>query len=213
VDDLLTVTRNVYDADGRAGAPVQQKLPVTLPQSDGDGVRYDIYQNIVLAPGRYQIRLNAFSKVLDRSSSVYADLEVPDFTRSTISMSGITLGTQQSPAVPRRDGLDGLLPIVPTSGREFSPSDAISAVCRVFQGGTSAPGAVTMKAMILDVNSQVVLDTTQTIPAEVFAEDRSGSYQLELLHNRMKHGPHVLSLNATLPGGQNIRRDVVFRVR
>jgi VWFA-related protein len=213
VSELLTVTRNIYDADGRASAPAQEKIPITLPASDGDGLRYDIYQSLVLAPGRYQVRLNAHSKVLNRSSSVFADIEVPDLTRPAVSMTAIALGVQTSPAAPRTDALSALLPIVPTSSRDFSPSDAINAFCRVYQGGTAAPVAATMKVMVLDVNSQVVLDTSQTIAAEAFGEGRFAPFQLQLPLNKMKHGPHVLSLHATLPGGANIRKDVVFRVR
>jgi len=210
--DTLTVTRNVYDPDGRAGAPVQRQIPVTLPASLEDSVRYDVFDTIVLAPGRYQLRLNARSQVLDRSGSVFADVEVPDFARSAVTISGITLGTMVDPSA-RTDPFAKLLPIVPTSSREFSPSDAVTAFCRVFQGGTGPLAPVTLKAMILDVKSQVLLDATVPLPTSAFGADRGAEYTLALPLSQMKHGPHVLSLHATLASGENIRRDVVFRVK
>ena len=213
VTDTLTLTRHVYDADGRASPPVQQKITIHLPPSLEDSVRYDAFDKLVLAPGRYQLRLNARSSVLDRSGSVYADVEVPDFARSPVTISGIALGALPSPAAPRADALGDLLPIVPVSGREFSPNDAIVAFCRIFQGGETMVRPVTLKIMILDAKSQVVLDTTETIAPAAFGDGRAAPFQLALPLARMKHGPHVLSVHATLVSGENVRRDVVFRVR
>jgi VWFA-related protein len=213
VSDTLTFTRNVYDPEGRASPPVQRQIPVTLPPSLEDSVRYDVFDTLVLAPGRYQLRLNARSGVLDRTGSVFANVEVPDFARRAVTISGISLGTVPPPSATRSDPFGATLPIVPTSSREFSPSDTVTAFCRVFQGGTAPVTPVTLKVMILDSKSQVMLDTTVPMPASAFGADRGAPYQLALPLSRMKHGPHVLSLHATLAGGENIRRDLVFRVR
>lgn len=213
VTDTLTVTRNVYDADGKAGPPVQEKVTVNLPASGTDGLRYDVFSRLALAPGRYQLRLNARSAVLDRSGSVYADVEVPDFTRSALTVSGIVIGSLPSPALPRTDPLAALLPIVPTSAREFAPGDAVVAFCRVFQGGSAAVVPAAMKVLVLDVHDQPVIDTTSTIAADAFGAGRAAPFQIALPLERMTHGPHVLSLTATLAGGASVRRDLVFRVR
>jgi hypothetical protein len=213
VTDTLTITRNVYDADGKAGPPVQEKIPVTLPASGTDGLRLDTFSRLALAPGRYQIRLNAYSTVLQRSGSVYADVEVPDFTRSALVLSGISLGAVPSMDSPRTDSLAALLPIVPTSAREFSPSDGTVAFCRVFQGGTAALVPVSMKVLVLDVRDQTVMDVPSTLAADAFATGRVAPYQVALPLNRMTHGPHLLSITATLAGGASVRRDLVFRVR
>jgi VWFA-related protein len=213
VTDTLTITRNVYDADGKAGPPVQEKVSVTLPASGTDGLRYDVFSRIALAPGRYQIRLNARSAVLDRSGSVFADVEVPDFTRSALTVTAIALGTVPPPASPRTDPLAALLPIVPTSAREFAPGEALVAFCRVSQGGTAALVPVAMKVLVLDVHDQSVMDVPATLAADAFAAGRSAPYQIALPLDRMTHGPHVLSITATLSGGTNVRRELVFRVR
>jgi len=213
VTDTLTVTRNVYDADGKTGAPVQEKVTANLPPSGSDGLRYDIYSRIALAPGRYQIRLNATSAVLDRGGSVYADVDVPDFTRSALTVTGFVLGTVPAPGVPRTDPLAALLPVVPTSGREFAPGDPIVAFCRVFQGGDAALAPVSMKVLVLDVQDQTVMDTSSTIAADAFATGRAAPFQVALPLARLTHGPHLLSVTASVPGGASVRRDLVFRVR
>ena len=52
-------------------------------------------------------------------------------------MSGITLGRRPVPDQPRTDALAPVLPVIPTSGRDFAPSEAVAAFSRVFQGGTA----------------------------------------------------------------------------
>ena len=151
--------------------------------------------------------------MLDRSASVYADLEVPDFTRAPLILSGVALGVKTDPAAERTDVLSSLLPFAPTSAREFGGNEIVTAFLRVAQGGTSAPVAVTIKTLVLDIGDKAVHEATTTLAAEAFGENRSAPFQVELPQGTMQHGPHLLSITATLPGGTSIRRDVVFRVR
>ncbi len=104
VAETVTVVRTLYDGQGRPSAPIPEKIPLTLQSPTGDELRYDVYQRLTLPPGRYEIRLNATSAYFDRSGSVYADLEVPDFTRAAVSASGLVLGTRAAAARDRRAG-------------------------------------------------------------------------------------------------------------
>ena len=112
VPEAVTVVRNLYDSEGRAGPPVLEKTELTLLPSTGDELRYDLFWKLPLAPGRYQLRLNATSKALDKSGTVYADIDVPDFTRAPLSLSAMVLGGKGAP-VPRTDALSSVLPIIP----------------------------------------------------------------------------------------------------
>jgi len=89
---------------------------VLTPEA-GDELRYEIQQQLTLPPGHHQVRLNATSKVVEKSGSVYAEVEVPDFTRSPLSTTGIILGTPPIDGVPRTDVLSSLVPVVPVSAR------------------------------------------------------------------------------------------------
>ncbi len=111
IAEKLTVVRTLYDAEGRAGPPTQEKLDLTLQSATGDEMRYDVYHRLTLAPGRYTLRMNATSTALDRSGSVYADIEVPDFSRPVVTASNIVLGTSAADG-KRQDVLAGVLPIV-----------------------------------------------------------------------------------------------------
>ena len=169
-----------------------------------------MYQRLTLPPGRYELRLNATSAYLERSGTVYADLEVPDFTRSAISMSAFVVGSR---AQAREDALAPIVPVVPTTSRNFDPNENLIAFLRVFQGGASSVLPVAMTAKLLDASDAVVLDVTATLPASAFDTTRAAPFEVELPLARLSHGPHLLSVTATLASGANVRRDLVFRVR
>jgi len=211
LNETVTLVRTLYDTDGRAGPPTPEKIQLAVPASSGDELRYDLYQRITLTPGRYQVRLNATSATLDRSGSVYADIEVPDFTRPAISATPLVLGTK--PPGERTDVLAKVLPILPTSAREFAANDPVVAFLRVFQGGGTPIGPVTMATQILDASDTKVFETSSTVTPDAFDASRSAPFEIALPIAPLKHGPYLLSIRATLPTGATSRRDLVFRMR
>jgi VWFA-related protein len=210
--DTLTIVRNVYDADGRPGPPSQEAVPVTLQPAGGDETRVDVRRRIALAPGRYQLRLNVRSASLNRGGSIYADLEVPDVARSTLSLSGIVLGTARADD-PSNAALAGLVPLVPTTARDFAPSDTLDAFVRVFQGGAAPPVDVTLTTEIFDAANTSRFSQTTTVSAGTFATARSAGAQVALPLDRLTAGPYLLSTTASLPNGRKARRDLIFRIR
>jgi VWFA-related protein len=211
VQELLTLVTNLYDADGKTSKPQQRNIPMTLNPGPGEELRYDVGSRFDLLPGRYQIRLNAHSKVLDKSSTVYADVDVPDFRNAAFSVSGLVLGTE--PSGPRTDGLEALLPIVPTTARDFAPVEHVFVFLRAFQGGSEPPVPVTLAIQVLDNHDKTKFESKETIGPDKFGGDRSAPFQFELPLSKLDHGPHLLSIRADMPGGTSIRRDLVFRVR
>jgi VWFA-related protein len=212
VAETLTVVHNVY-VDGNPGPPVKEEMPLTFHDGTDDVRRYDAFSKLTLSPGRYEIRLNAFNRTMDRSGTVFAEVEVPDFTKTPLTMSGMAIGTKRAAQESRAAVLGSLLPIVPTSAREFAPSDPVSAFFRVFQPGTAAVAPVTLQIMLLDMTNRTVVDKTETIAAEAFDETRAASHVIDLPLSGLTRGPYVFSISAKLPSGTSARRDVVFRIR
>ena len=83
---------------------------------------------------------------------MYADFEVPDFTRPVITASNIVLGTHPAESTKRADPLANILPIVPTSARDFGPDENVVAFLRVFQGGTTPLATATVVMKVLDID-------------------------------------------------------------
>jgi hypothetical protein len=235
VRETLTLIRHVYEEGGRAGEPVRESVEFDL--TPGDERRHEIVRHLALAPGRYELRFNATSDVLDSSGSVYADVEVPDFSRSAISLSGIVLGgptgaaasagpdaapasipgNAKESSVPGQNSDGGTplagVPVTPTSNRDFANGEDVTAFVRVYQGGTAELVPVTMVAEVFDVADQEKFEVSETIDPAAFDATRGGSYQLTLPFDRLEPGPHLLSISAKLPSGRTVRRELIFRVR
>ncbi|HEY7475878.1 MAG TPA: VWA domain-containing protein [Vicinamibacterales bacterium] len=213
IPETLTLVRTLYDAEGRAGPPVQEKINLTLQSATGDELRYDVYQKLSLAPGRHTVRLNATSAALDRSGTVYADIEVPDFTRPVVTASSLVLGLRADPPAARTDVLASILPFAPTSARDFSPSDNVLAFLRIFQGGTAPIAPVAVTTRILDIEDKPLFELAGTLAPEVFDATRAAPFEIPLPLGRLSRGPHLLSITVATPGSSPVRRDLVFRVR
>jgi VWFA-related protein len=211
LSETLTLVRTLYDAEGRAGQPVQERLQMTLTPSGGDELRYDVFQKLMLAPGRYSLRLNATSTALDKSSSVYADFEVPDYTRRSLSVSPMVLGAR--PAGPRTDPFADMLPVVPTSARDFTPGDQVVAFLRVFQGGAGALAPVTVTTRLLDGADTKRFEESSTLGVDAFGTTRSAPFEIAVPLGGLTRGPYLLSITTALPNSTSVRRDLVFRMR
>ena len=210
--ETLTLTRNVYDAEGRAGPPTQETVKLALQPGGGDELRYDVLRRLSLPPGRYQVRYSARSAVVDRTGTVYADLEVPDFSRAALSVSNLVLGTPAEAGVAREDPLATLLPLVPTTRRDFLPSDRIAAFARVFQGGTAPVNPVAVSVEITDAQDAVVFTQALNLDAAAFGDGRAAPLQLDVPLGRLSHGPFLLSVTARA-ASRTVRREVLFKMR
>jgi VWFA-related protein len=206
VADTLRIVRTIYDVDGRASAPIQETAAVTVKPAGADETRVDFQRRVALAPGRYQFRFNVQSSWMNQSGTVYADVEVPDPYRSTLALSGIVIGAPAADAVTA-------LPVAPTTARDFASGEKVAAFLRVFQGGDTPPSAVQVTTELFDVTDTSQFSRTTPLGAELFAANRSADVQVDVPLERLKSGPYLLSVTATLPGGRKARRDLVFHVR
>jgi len=211
VPETLTLIRTIADSQGRTTQPVQDVRTLTLEPLSGDAQRYDVWSRFALPPGHYEVRFNASSRVADSSGSVYAQLDVPDLSRNGVIMSAVVLGTD--PPEPRVDPFATLVPIVPTTSREFSTTDRVGLFLRVFQGGADPVVPVTIDTRIIGGDDTEDVRSTEALPIDRFDAGRSAPFRAELPLSRLKPGMYLLSVNATLEGGRSTRRDVVFRVR
>jgi VWFA-related protein len=211
-EDTLTITRNVYDADGRAGPPVRVIEKVRLEPGGGDEARHDRLERLTLEPGRYQIRYHVQSALLDASGTVFVDVDVPDFPRTALAVSGLLVTGSAAAGATRTGDLGDLAPIVPTSSREFTTSETVTAFLRVYRaGGDPVPVAISVE--LFDASDGLHFETTQTVEPGTFGPDGGAPLRFDIPLTKLTPGPHLLSVTARLPGGRTARRDLVFRVR
>jgi VWFA-related protein len=193
--------------------------PETLTIARQRGLR--VLSEMALPPGRYQLRAAAADQGGNRSGSVLYDIEVPDFRKPGLSMSGLSITSASGSATPTvrpKDPLKDFLPGPPVTMREFDRADVLGLFAEFYE---NAPGAPTH-----------VLEITTTVRADdgrVLFENREERSSADLQGASGGYGySHQIPLRDIPPGTYVIRvegrsranaagpvlgRDVLVRVR
>ena len=112
--------------------------PDTYEQVMKTGIRM-IFET-TLAPGRYQMRIAAGNRESKAGSVVY-DLDVPDYTRDPLVLSGVAMGsaaTSQIMTMNAKSAFASTLPGNITSTREFAAGDTIGLYVEAYERLTTA---------------------------------------------------------------------------
>ena len=202
---------SVFDGDGRPSESAQQDVALTLRPAPGDQTSYQVLWSIDVDPGQYQVSVSAQALERDVEGSVVSSVTVPDFEDDDVSLSGLVLEADTAvPSFPNGT-LNRLLPVVPTLAREFSSSDAVTVFCRIFQGDRRAkPVAVTTR--ILDDDGAIVVETTETVGPERFAEAEAADHRLALPLGELVAGSFTLVVEARIDDDVSTRQ-VPFSIR
>ena len=187
----------------------RQEATVTLVPGATKTADVDILSRFELKPGRYSIRIGAYSALSKKGGSVYADVDVPDFARAPLSLSGIVVSSSSAPFTAPKDRLAKLLPLVPTTQRTFSARDKALAFLRVYQAEKSAPVAVTLTASITDTSGAVVARRSREIAASELDVDHAVDHRLEIPAAALKAGEYLLTFTA-IAAEHSARRDLRF---
>jgi hypothetical protein len=207
--DLLI---NAYDPKGDRRGTTRLNARVTLGPQPASNIGYEVVTRLDLKPGRYQLRLAASSSMEGKAGSVFCDVDVPDFSKGGLALSGALVTLEGGlPSAPKNP-LAGLVPIVPTTVREFVTTDRATAFVRVYQPGKDPLAPVAIGARIVDGTGATVFDTTSTLGAETFQAGRAADYRLDLPLAQLKRGLHLLTITATA-GKRSASREVRFTVR
>ena len=118
-------------------------------------MKFEILTRLDLKPGRYNLRFAVHNAALGKSGSVYAEVEVPNFEKDAVSLSGVAVSVAHGLAAAGKDLLADLLPVVPTTQRSFAAADRVSAFLRVYQGGKKPFVPIAMRVTIRDERDAV----------------------------------------------------------
>jgi hypothetical protein len=189
---------------------------VAIPPAAGAGTQpagLGLVSALALEPGSYEIRV-ATESPGGATGSVHTFVEIPDFRKAPLSMSGVLLHVAPEEAVASRDEIDEALPFVPTARRTFSSGDTVSAFVQVSQGTArkDAIQPVTVLLRISDTSDAAVRNRTGTLTAAEFANNRTANSRLGVPLQGLSPGQYLLTLEATL-GGRRAQRSVRFAVR
>ena len=209
----VNVLITAFDPLGKRISGQRMTGAITLRAGAGMQIQFEILSQLLLKPGRYQLRIAATSALAGKSGSIYHEVDVPDLSDGRLTLSGVAIETVPSVVASPRDALASLLPIVPTARRDFWQSDQVTAFLRVYQPGRQPAVPVTMLSRVLDATGEAVFVARTTIPAALFGESRAADHRLALSMADFRPGSHVLVIEADAGRDRTARRDVRFELR
>jgi hypothetical protein len=201
-----------FTPEGRSVASEQVRTEVTLRPGDAGPIGYEVLSRLTLRPGRYQLRLAARTERDGRTGSVYYDVDVPDYGRDDLAMSGIVLSAAPGIASAPREVIKGLLPVVPTSQREFLPTDRVTAFVQMYSMRLGLAQLVVLTTRITDSAGRTVQERTTRLDARDFSAGRSADVQLEIPVATLPRDSYLLTVEASMETVTR-QRHLRFRVR
>ena len=136
--------------------------PDSVPRLRAAGFR--VISSLDLPPGRYQLRIAAREANSKRTGSVLYDLEIPDFSKDTLSMSNLALTSAASgyaPTARPKDPLAKLLPGPLTSYRDFAQADEIAIFTEIYEAQATPTHKVEIALTMKAEGGQTVFQTRE----------------------------------------------------
>jgi VWFA-related protein len=210
-NEPVKVLAAAFDRNGRSVATEEQTLAVASRSPGHGSTTYEVLSRLVLAPGRYEIRV-AVDAGRDQRASVYTYVDVPDFFRQPLSLSGIVLAVSPPVAVAPADAFRDITPLIPTARRDIARTDRATVFLRIYQDAKATAGPATVTARITDSADRVVFDNVIQLAADRFTANHGAEYRLELPAERLTGGEYLLTVEAA-QGTRVARRGLRFSMR
>src|SRR5207244_372631 len=184
-------TGRVEETDsGRVSLNVR---PEIRQQIAGHGVRF--LSRMALPPARYQLRVASREAGAGRASVVHYDLDVPDFTKEPLAISGLILTTASAgeAATPRGDAaLRAVLPTPPTAVRTFTSRDVIVVFAEIYGGPQQAAQTLDITTTIRSANGADVFSAHAERSVEASTSVRTYPYGAEVPLKNLEPCVYVL---------------------
>jgi VWFA-related protein len=171
------------------------------------------HSRLELPPGRYQVRAAALMPGKGLVGSVREDIEVPDYSKSPLSMSGLIVTSRVAGYTPtaRFDPqMREVLPAPPSTQRDFRNDEAMALFAEIY---TAVPFPVNLDTRVLDSAGEIVFERTDVRTADELKGARNG-YALQVSLRQFPPGDYRLTLEASLEGSEStvVSRETPFRV-
>lgn len=200
--ETVHVSIDAFTPEGRRRAGKSATAAVTLRPGPASVVGYEVVSSLSLAPGRYQLRIGARLESDGSTGSIYYDLDVPDFSRSAVALSGLALSVSPGVTSTVADAMPWL-PVRPTTARLFDRGDSVTAFARLYPAPRAASnpqrrpfvGAEPIRVRVLDATGREVWTMTEIIDA-VRLDQGPVDLSVTLPVATFAPGAHLLTLDA-----------------
>ena len=177
--------------------------PDTYARIKAHGLR--VNPRVDLPPGRYQMRVGVREAGSGEMGTVFYDLEVPDFAKAPISVSGLLLtsiSAQQTPTLQPDEITRGTLPAPATSRRVFSQSDVLTLFAEIYTTAASNPSRLEVTTRLINESGD-----DASVATDVLTDKVQNTNNGATTHNLTKQiplkgvppGRYLLRIEATRP--------------
>ena len=178
---------------------------------------FRILNSIDLPPGRYQLRVAARESNTKRAGSVVYDLDVPDFTKDKLALSGLALTSATSGLIPTarpKDPLAKMLPGPMTTYRDFVQGDEIALFAELYDNIKQAH-KVDIETSLRSEGGQAVFETKEERDSSELAGGPGGyGFTARVPLKEVPPGLYVLRVTgkARIGDQEQVTRETVVRV-
>lgn len=217
--DKLKLSLTAIDAtdkvrDSKTATVTLNLRPETQARVEAAGFR--VLSRLNLPPGRYQIRYAAYESGGDKVGSVRYDLEVPDFTKAPLSMSGLVLSSTAGSLIPTAapdEQLREVLPGPPVAMRTFAQNDELALFAEIYDNDASKSHKVDITTTVTTDEGKVVFKADDVRDSSELQGKRGGYlYPARIPLKDLAPGSYVLQVAARSRVGQGIAADRRVRV-
>lgn len=191
VFEKLQLQATALTARGETRASQGEVAQLKFRSGVGEDAQYEILTRLSVPPGRYQLRVAAQSTLLGRNGSVYTEIDVPDFSGAGVQLSGVLLSADPGWRLAQSESGAGMLPLPPTTVREFDSATSVRAFARVYD---RSHAAAMVRASIADEQGATVFSSESAIAPGVFVQG-AADYQVALPMASLKPGRYLLTLD------------------
>ncbi len=210
------------DGSGRMQEGGMTTVPLRLNEASHRAVvanGFRVTRRLTLPPGTYQLRVAAREINGGGVGTVRQTLDVPDFSKSPLQLSGIAITSPSASRMPTAnpdEQLKGVLPAPATAIRSFPRRDTLAIFAEVYDNQSSSPHRVAITSSVVADDGTVVFTASDERSSDELAGKKGGyGYTREIPLAQFATGRYVLRIDARtlLAGGATAAREVEFRVR
>src|SRR3954466_183823 len=210
------------DAAGKLqdGGPTTVPLRLSAPSHDAIAANgFRVLRRLTLPPGRYQIRIAAKESNGGAVGTVTQSLDVPDFSKSPLLLSGIVITSQSAIRTPTANPdpqLKGVLPGPPAATRDFPRGDALALFAEAYDNLPAPSHRVSIASSIFTDDGREMFAASDERSSDELQGKKGGyGYTRELQLGDLPPGRYVLRVSAKslVANGGSATREVEFRIR
>jgi VWFA-related protein len=181
---------------------------------------FEVFSRLALKPGRYEIRIGATGSDPSETGALSTYLDVPDFTKDPVALSGLMLEATPTARLVSADAFRDVIPVIPTARRAFAKTDHVAAFLRVYQRGSDAVQPITVAASIAaiapiapinDGADREVWQQATRLASDAFGTARAADARITVPMDQLAAGDYVLRVQAG-DGAHAPQRAVKFTV-